>query len=164
MSARRWWLVLLIMLSAALAGEHLEGWGYAPDDWTASAGAEGAPEIATESAPLAFDREQDTRWTTGRDMQPGDWYAVDLGQTRTIGRIQLDAGTFRRDFPRRVKLEVGEGDDGWRELKGVEVLLGDDGSCRFTFQPLETRRFRIVNGGTATGLWWSIHELYVWAK
>lgn len=164
MTGRSWWIAPWLMLTAALAGEHLPGWGYAPDEWQATVGAADAPRIAAESAALAFDREADTRWTTGRDMQAGDWYAIDLGQTVTIGRILLDAGTSRRDFPRRVKLEVGEGEDGWREVKGVEVLLGDDGSCRLTFAPLETRRFRLVNQGTATGLWWSIHELYVWAQ
>jgi len=155
---------MALLLSAALAGEHPAGWGYAPDNWTATGGVEDGPEIATTSLPLAFDREADTRWTTGRDMQPGDWLALDLGQRLTVGKILLDAGTSRRDFPRRVKLEVDDGGEGWIEVKGAEVLIGDDGDCRLTFEPREAQRLRLTNLGRAAGLWWSIHEVYVWAR
>ncbi len=161
---KRWWWLGTLWLTTAVAGDHPAGWGYAPDDWTASSGVEHGPAVAAESLPLAFDREAETRWTTGRDMQPGDWFALDLGRRATIGRILLDAGTSRRDFPRRVKLDVDDGGDGWREVKGVEVLIGDDGSCRLTFEPREARRFRLTNLGRAAGLWWSIHEVYVWER
>jgi allantoicase len=53
-----------------------------------------------DSARNALDDKPDTRWTTGRAMQPGDWFAIDLGREALVKKITLDSTQSPGDYPR----------------------------------------------------------------
>lgn len=136
--------------------------GYDSRGWRARALGEGLPRSSRAAVGLAFDGDLATRWSTDREMQAGDGFEVDLGATRAVSRIELDTTLSRRDFPRGLEVLVSSDGRGWTRLGGVSVLTGDDGSVRVTFAPVAARRIRLVNQGSARGLWWSIHELYIY--
>lgn len=136
-------------------------WGYPANRWRARVIGDDLPTDSRLDAPLAFDGDRATHWSTLRPMEVGDAFELDLGEVLRVGRVDVDPGDARREFPRGLRVEVSTDGMHWRELTGVEVLTADDGSVRATFPAVRARQLRLTNLGTATGLPWSIAEVYV---
>ena len=120
---------------------------------TASTTAEGYPP------GNAIDGNADTRWSTGHGMQPGDWFQVDLGASRTFDQVVLDTSGSPGDFVRQYQVFVSADGVDW----GSPIATGPGGTVtRILVPPVTSRYVRIVNQGSS-GSWWSIHELNILA-
>ncbi|WP_073836093.1 discoidin domain-containing protein [Micromonospora sp. CB01531] len=121
--------------------------------WTVSASASNA----TEPAGNAIDGDPATRWSTGRGMQLGDWFQVDLGSAQTFNQVVLDTTGSSGDSPRGYELFVSNDGTNW----GQPIATGPGSPVNKILIPQVTGRYiRVVNQGDA-GNWWSIHELNV---
>jgi type 1 glutamine amidotransferase/HEAT repeat protein len=120
----------------------------------------GHASINDRDAKNAYDGNLGTRWATGRPMQPGDWYVIDLGVEARIKGVTLNAAGSKRDYPRGYEVYVSFDGGNWRGPivtgKGTQPLT----VIRFP-QPVLTRYLKIVQTGRAPGLFWSIHDLKV---
>jgi hypothetical protein len=107
----------------------------------------------------AVDGDPATRWTTGRPMQGGEWFMLDMGSERTIKRVILDCGRSDGDYPRGYEVYVSSS----RTKLGQPVAKGEGKNAltEITFPPASGRYVKIVQTGKAEGLYWSIHELRV---
>jgi glucosylceramidase len=123
--------------------------------WTASASA----SSPTEPAGRAIDGDPATRWSTGRGMQSGDWFQIDLGSEQTFNQVVLDTTGSSGDSARRYELFVSNDGTNW----GQPIATGPGSPVNNILVPQVTGRYiRVVNQGGA-GSWWSIHELNVLA-
>jgi hypothetical protein len=115
-------------------------------------------------AALAIDGRASTRWATGRSMQPGDWFQVDLGKPTEIGRCEMDVGPWTADLPHGLRIETSDDGVAWTEVAAFseEEIRGSVNGSRVVLEtgPLTTRLLRFVQTGDAAP-WWSIAELYV---
>jgi beta-glucosidase len=132
---------------------------YATTGWkaTASITAAGAADVATN----AFDGEIDTRWATGRNQAGNETFTIDLGATRSLSRVVLDATTHPADFPVAYVLEVSTNGTAFTMAamgKGSTVT-----DIQFTSRM--ARHVRIRQTGTTpapAGAWWSIDEIKIY--
>lgn len=123
------------------------------DAWTVSA----STSNATEPPSRVLDGDPATRWSTGRGMQAGDWFQVDLGSSQTFNQVVLDTTASSGDSPRGYQLFVSDDGTNW----GQPVATGPGSPVTRILIPQVTARFiRVVNQGNA-GNWWSMHELNV---
>lgn len=114
----------------------------------------------SDDADNAIDGNRETRWATGRGMQPGDWFQVDLGAEATIRGLSLDADGSTGDYPRGYRVYVSFDGESW----GTPVVTGSGESpvTNIEFpEPVRGRFIRIVQTGEVPDLYWSIHELKV---
>jgi len=107
----------------------------------------------------AIDGDRGTRWTTGRPMAPDDWFEIDLGYDSDIEEIVLDAGDTGADYPRKYEVFISPDGENW----GDPVVTGEGTEKTITIQvpPTHGRYVKLVQGGTAGGMFWSICELRV---
>ena len=112
------------------------------------------------NARLAVDGQKSTRWSTGRPMKKGDWFAVDLGRKRSIRRIVLNAGKSPKDYPRGYKVYLSSDGHNW----GRSVLTGQGTKPRVVValdKPRATRHVRIVLTRDHKQNHWTLCELTV---
>jgi len=138
--------------------------GLPSGDWTLSDNLHDDQEIAAISGSMALDGNPDTRWTTGRSMQIGDSVTLDMKTTQTASRVVLDFPQSPRDYPRGYLLETSIDGHSWavatRATEDQATSQVQNGILSITFPSTACRFIRITNEGT-NGLFWSIHELYV---
>ncbi|MEV6107523.1 discoidin domain-containing protein [Streptomyces sp. NPDC051940] len=123
--------------------------------WTVSASASSADDPVGN----AVDGDPATRWSTGAGMQPGDWFQLDLGSSRTFDRLVLDTTASPQDFSKQYEVFVSDDGTNW----GGPVATGPGDTVNEILLPQVTGRYvRVVNQSSA-GNWWSIHEVNVLA-
>ena len=146
----------------SLGGEQLprQGWQLA-----------GSP--GSGDAQAAVDGRPETRWSTRRPQQPGDWLRVDLPAPTTLVGVDLDLGSFTTDYPRGAAVEVTGDDGSWVRLPAEPVLLGPlvwagthvlrDGVERVAlrFPAVRTRAVRVIQTGGDPVFDWSVVELHL---
>ena len=128
----------------------LSRWSWTP---TASVSASG------DSPANAIDGDITTRWSSGTPQTNGMWFQVDLGIVSTFRGLILDAATSSSDYPRGYQVNVSSNGVNW----GSPVATGAGSSAVTTilFGNQTARYVRVTQTGSASGLWWSIHELNV---
>jgi RHS repeat-associated protein len=104
----------------------------------------------------AVDANIGTRWSSGVNQAPGQWFQVDMGVAETISTLILDSGTSTNDYPRQFQLYASTDSANW----GPPVATGTGVSSVVTvsFTPKSARYLKIVLTGVGPN-WWSIHEL-----
>ncbi|MBN1805156.1 MAG: DUF1080 domain-containing protein [Sedimentisphaerales bacterium] len=111
-----------------------------------------------ENAGNALDGRQETRWSTGRGMKPGDWFQLDLGTESTVSGLTLDTRNSSDDYPREYEVYVSFDGDSWADPivtgKGTNPLT----EIKFG-KPVQTRFIKIIQTGSSDSWHWSIHEL-----
>lgn len=123
--------------------------------WTASA------SVSAAGLPPAnaIDGNLSTRWSTGVAQANGQYFQLDLGAARSLGRFVLDAGAANpTEYPRGWSVQVSNNGTTW----GAPIATGT-GSGRVTtiVVPQTTARYaRITQTGSTTARW-SIAELTV---
>ena len=109
---------------------------------------------------LATDGNPTTRYTTGTPQVPGMWFQIELPQEAKIVGLQLDSVESANDYPRGYKLEISSDGEKWKQIAAGKGIAGVT-DIQF---PVESAKFlRIIQTGSATGNYWSIHELRVFA-
>lgn len=124
-----------------------------PKQWKVTA----APSRRT--AKSAVDGDPSTRFSTNEPASPGQWFQIQFPYPKRVKGITLDTTKSRGDYPRKYEVFVSQDGKDW----GKPVAKGSGVSpiTKITFEPQVINYLRIVNQGTAGGLFWSIHELTV---
>jgi len=111
----------------------------------------------------AVDGKKETRWTSGKPMTGGEWFAIDLRSAKKINQVTLDQGKSRDDYPRSYEVYVSNSKTNW----GKPVAKGKGsrkGPTRIKLKGRTGRYIKIVQTGSMQGKYWSIHELKIDAK
>jgi alpha-L-fucosidase len=85
---------------------------------------------------MAFDDDPTTRWGAGQDTKSG-WLAVDLGESKTIGRLRVNEDTW--DRVRRFELQIQKNGH-WQTIH-AGTTIGADYSA--TFEPVQAQHVRL---------------------
>lgn len=105
-------------------------------------------------APLAHDRNLDTRWSNAQT--PGVWYRLDLSRPITINQLRLVQAGYRTDFPAGLDIVYSMDGTDWNTL----AWQSDDMET-FTFASTELQyiRFQIPQMDSLPPTDWSIYEI-----
>lgn len=124
--------------------------------WTATASATGP----TGTPAGGIDGDPATRWNTGADQTPGQWYRIDLGAQRTVALVTVQTpGDRRYDAPRGYRLELS--------ADGLTWTTADSGrgfgwKQAISVPPQQARYVRITQTGTGDR-YWSIDEVMIYS-
>jgi hypothetical protein len=144
--------VILLILAATVS--HAADEEVDPLLWEATA-SDGA-----NHAMMAIDGDPSTRWDTGTSQKPGQWFQVDMGESRVVSRVEMDATASANDYPRQYEFSVSNDGQQWETASTrpgcaiTEIACDPPRTCRYL-------RITIPEGDTHTGGFWSIHELRV---
>lgn len=114
---------------------------------------------APGEAGNAIDGDPDTRWTTGTNQAPKQWYQIDLGWPAEVTKVVLDCTGSDSDYPKGYEVYVSTNPEDWGEP--VAKGKGDNPVMNIACTPKSGRYVRIVQTNSKEGLWWSIHELKI---
>ncbi|HWX21682.1 MAG TPA: discoidin domain-containing protein [Candidatus Binatia bacterium] len=121
--------------------------------WVVSASVGGSPGNA-------IDGNLSTRWSTDTLQTNGQWFQVDMLSAKTIFKIVLDTTPSPNDYPRGYQVTLSNDGSNWGSP--VATGAGNSAVTTITFAPQTARYLRITQTGTASGNYWSIHELYIY--
>ncbi|MGG1555554.1 discoidin domain-containing protein [Paenibacillus ferrarius] len=121
--------------------------------WTATT----SPVNSTPSNML--DGNMSTRWTTGTDMVPGQYFIVDMKAAKTFNQLTIDCTGNSKDYARGYQVFVSNDGTNW----GNEIASGTGTAPLITinFAPKTARYIKVVQTATATN-WWSVREFNVY--
>jgi len=108
----------------------------------------------------AIDGKAETRYTTGKSQEPGMWFQIELPQETSLVGVQLDSVKSANDYPRGYKLELSTDGQAWKQ---VAAGKGIPGVTDIQFPAAKAKFVRITQTGAVGGLFWSIHEVQVFA-
>jgi len=114
----------------------------------------------SEQCALAIDGKPETRYTTGAQQEPGQWFQIELPRETTVSGLELDSSKSPKDYPRGYKVELSSDGKAWQTAATGD---GDDAMTEIHFAAAPAKFIRITQTGTVHGLFWSIHELQVMA-
>ncbi|HTJ79357.1 MAG TPA: discoidin domain-containing protein [Rariglobus sp.] len=109
-------------------------------------------------AQQAVDGDAVTRWDTGTGQQVGQWFRVDMGEMRSLSRLEIDTSGSSGDYARRYELSVSTDGKKWETAATgdgavvTKITLPSARVCRYF-------RISIPAGSPVSGGFWSIHEL-----
>lgn len=109
-----------------------------------------------EEAPLAYDGDPATRWTSGEAMQPTMAYWLTLDAPAMIGGISATTPE-PNDNPRAWKVVILDSDGG----HGRKEVASGAGIVSATFAPVRGQVVRIEQTGEDSYFWWSITNLTI---
>jgi hypothetical protein len=127
--------------------------------------------LSPETAPLAFDGQPKTRWTTRRGQYQGDWFDIELKQPQKIQALELSDFGEVFEAPSAITITV-------RDQAGVAQTVLSRSELRFYYdqvyhprsfvmrvvlpEPVVAAGIRIqLNDGVA-GRRWSMHEVAIY--
>jgi fibronectin type 3 domain-containing protein len=119
--------------------------------WVASASSSNAPDPPAN----AIDGNINSRWSTGANQVPGQWFQVDMGSTNILSAIVLDCGASTGDYPRGYQLYLSKDGTNW----GTPIAVGNGSAVTtISFDAHAARYIRVTQTGSASANWWSIAE------
>jgi mono/diheme cytochrome c family protein/glucose/arabinose dehydrogenase len=108
----------------------------------------------------AIDGKGDTRYTTKTFQKPGQWLQIELPQETLLVGVQLDSAKSANDYPRGYKVELSADGQAWKQAAAGK---GAGAVTDIQFPVTKAKFIRITQTGSVGGLFWSIHELQVFA-
>lgn len=149
-----WWSIHEINVNEAPA-EPME---LNSSEWTLSASTTNSTNVNN-----AIDGNPSTRWTTfGEFQRNGQYFEIDLGSQQSFDQIILDSTASELDYPRSYEVYVSN--TGFGSGLGNPITSGQgsaDGNTVINFDTQNGRYIRIVQTGSVSDKWWSIHELRI---
>ncbi|MEM1725239.1 MAG: carbohydrate-binding protein [Thermoplasmata archaeon] len=121
--------------------------------WTANA------SHNTQNSFRAIDGDSNTRWDTGVQQSNGQSITIDMKSSKTFGRIVLDTSGSPNDYPRGYRVDISNNGIDW--VTNIANGSGNGSVTDINFSPRTARYIRIVQTGSTSWYWWSIHELNV---
>ncbi len=115
-----------------------------------------------EDAPNAIDGDLENRWGTGRAMKAGDWFAVDMGEEKTVYKIMLNAAKSGSDYPRGYEVYISSDGQDW--LGPIAKGEGKNRLTTITVLPRRGRHVKIVETQDHHHNWWSIYDMTIIAE
>ena len=122
--------------------------------WVASSSTAGS-----DAPGNALDGNLGTRWSTGTSQANGQWFEVDMGAPNVFNKVILNYVNSGNDYPRGYQLYVSNDGLNWGSM--ITNGTGVSSSMTITFPTQAARYIRIIQTGTASGTFWSIHEFFV---
>jgi hypothetical protein len=124
--------------------------------WTATA----SPSCSSDVPANALDDNASTRFSTCQNQANGQFFQVDMQAPRAFTKLTLDAGTSSGDYPRGYQIFASN--DPANFGSPIASGAGTGQLVTITF-PYQTARYlKVVQTGSASSNWWSIHELNVY--
>ena len=112
------------------------------------------------TSAAAVDGDAGSRYTTGTPQIPGMWFQIELPQETVISGIELDSAKSPSDYPRGYEVALSSDGTTW----GKPVASGKGGGgASIAFEPAKAKFIKITQTGSVNGLFWSIHELQIFA-
>jgi hypothetical protein len=122
-----------------------------------------ASRSAGDAPPAnAIDGNREKRWGTGGPMREDDWFQIDLGETKTVYRVILDAARSGSDFPRQVRVDYSLDGESWTGPIGATE--GTRAVTPIVLLPTQARYLRIRQTGSHDTYWWSIYDIKVFGE
>ncbi len=129
---------------------------------------------SSDRLSLAFDRDVDTRWLTGRPQNGDEWITIAFDRTRDVSAIELQtASRSFGDYPRELQVE-SVGEDGNRMVLYRSPMLipygrtlaqsGSQPTLVVNLPANRTRTLTIRQTGRTRRWFWSIHELGIFER
>ncbi|MFG2407728.1 discoidin domain-containing protein [Streptomyces brevispora] len=123
----------------------------------ASAGETEWNPFTSYAAGKAVDGDTGTRWASG--WSDDQWLRIDLGSSRTVGKVFLD---WEQAYARAYRIEVSDDGTTWRTV--WSTADGDGGLDNAVFSPVQARYVRIHGVTRATKYGYSINEAAVYSR
>lgn len=133
--------------------------GISPKNWKAQA------NFTQEDAPLAFDRDPDTWWSSRVPQKQGQaFFLIDLGRSEELSEALLFAGKYPQDFPRGLLVEVSLDGKEWGKACFLEKVEPRYFWTRVPFdESFSARYIKFTQMGEAEYGWpWSMGEVFLY--
>jgi hypothetical protein len=117
-------------------------------------------------APLAYDRNESTRWSSNTFQTPGMYFGLDMGATHTLTRIIWDSALSAGDLPRGLDIQTSADGSTYATVLSIPdtSTLSNAGVITIPLQSVTTRYLKMVDTGSASGNYLSLHELYLFGQ
>ena len=119
-------------------------------------------------APLAFDRNLSTRWSSNALQEPGMYYGVDLGGFYTLTKIVWDDSPAPGDLPRGLDIQASDDGNSYTTVLGLTAdqvaTMTDSGVLTIPLSSVTTRYLKMADTGSAPGNYMSLYELYLFGS
>jgi hypothetical protein len=89
------------------------------------------------------------------------WFQIELPQETLISGLELDSAKSPADYPRGYEVAISTDGKNWG--KPVASGKGSSAVTDIAFAPTKAKFIKITQTGAVQGLFWSIHELQVFA-
>ncbi len=122
--------------------------------WVASSSTTGSDDPGN-----ALDGNLSTRWSTGTSQVSNQWFQVDMDSTNVFNKLVLNSANSPNDYPRGYQVFVSTDGVNWNGP--VATGTGTAGTTTITFNTQAARYIRIIQTGSVSGTFWSIHEFNV---
>ena len=131
---------------------------YGKTGWTASASV-----TETGQAPgNALDNDYNTWWSTGVNQANGQWFQVDMKESKTFDQISFETtSAYSGDYPIGYVLQVSNDGNNWSTLKSG---AGFGNKMVLQFPQQSARYIKILQIGSSTEKWWRIGEFNVYSQ
>jgi hypothetical protein len=118
------------------------------------------------AAHLAYDRDETSRWSSDTRQSPGMYYGVDLGAPHTLTRVIWDSSLSAGDLP--PSLDVQTSTDGTTYTTVLSIpdtsTLSNAGVLTIPLDSVTTRYLKMIDTGSTSGNYLSLHELYLFGN
>lgn len=107
-----------------------------------------------------LDGDNRSRWSTNSPMKGGEWLMINVRMPSNISGVTLDTTRSSGDYPRGYEMYISRRSDDRGQL--VAKGKGTKAVTEITLdEPVQGQYIKIVQTGSVSGLYWSIHELNV---
>ncbi|SHO44698.1 chitobiase/beta-hexosaminidase C-terminal domain-containing protein [Anaerocolumna xylanovorans] len=131
---------------------------YDKTGWTASASVTEAGQVPGN----ALDNNNSTWWSTGVSQANGQWFQVDMGESKTFDQISFETtSAYSGDYPISYVLQVSGDGNSWATLKSG---TGFGNKMVLQFPQQSARYIKILQTGSSTEKWWRIGEFNVYSQ
>jgi len=122
----------------------------------------GSASHAGNDAGRAFDRNQESRWSSNTGSIKGMWFILDLGESTFVSEVVLDAANSAGDTPNGLEAFVSDDGKTWSDAV-AKIDKGDNGGRGKTLIQMSSkaRYLKFVTLDGRPGLHWSIHEIFI---
>lgn len=139
--------------------------GLAANKWVLTDQLHDNPQLASIIGQDALDGNPNSRWTTGRSLQAGDAFTLDMAAPRKVAKLVLDSSQYPGDYPAGYRLESSVDGQTWSKITEATeqetAAAVRDGVLTIPFAPVDARYLRVTCIGSH-GLWWSVGEMSVY--
>jgi uncharacterized protein (DUF608 family) len=140
--------------------------GLPSKNWTMTDNVQDNPVLAGIDALGAFDGDPETKWTTGRALQPGDSFTLDMAAPQRIAKLVLDNEKSPGDYPMGYRLEASTDGRTWKTIARATaeqtIASMHDNALPIRFTPRTARYLRVTSTGGHYN-WFTVNELSVYA-
>lgn len=123
------------------------------DNWDLSSSSNAAERS------YALDGNASTRWDTATKQSNGQFFGIDFNATKTFNQITLDTSGSANDYPRGYQIQVSDNGSDFTTI--ASGTPSNNAVTQIEFPEQTSQYLRVVQTGSDSFFWWSIHELTI---